>query len=298
MVTGQRVSKTIALRFAKKWTPVYAELHRELKQEGGRVALGGRYATFRGTIAAYVMLYDDERKIGSVMMKALLGEAGLSEFVLESAQWSERELSEFTEYSFSEELEQDLIDLLNLPKNDTEWKEREKVFHSLSESERAEATTRDICLFAGVFSQVFNTLSLMTHGAKLTTLVPQAIAGNDDALLKAAQVDRYLLTHHPYFIQRKQDAQDRGEEEFLRKLAYRESNPNLAGKIRYPALFMLFGILESIQWLDDLSHNDILDICDEIGLDRYQNRIEDTNYVTKRLLEYRQFQKTGGVSMH
>ena len=138
----------------------------------------------------------------------------------------------------------------------------------------------------------------MTHGAKLTALVPQAMAGNEDAFLKAIQIDRYLLTHHPFFVQRKQEAQDRGEQEFLRKLAYRESNSNLAGKIRYPALFMLFGILESIQWLDDLSHVEILDICDEIGLDRYQNRIEDTNYLTKRLVNYRNWQKSGGVSMH
>lgn len=293
-----RPTKDDALRFTKKWTPVYAELYRELKNEGGRVAIGSRYASFRRNIAAYVTLYDDERKIGAVIMKALLGEEGLKEFLVESAQWSEKELSEFTEYSFSEELEQDLIDLLDLPEDDAEWKAHEEAFYSLSESEKAEATTRDICLFSGVFCQIFNTLSLMTHGAKLTALVPLAIAGSEDAFLKAVQIDRYLLTHHPYFVQRKQEAQDCGEVEFLRKLSYRESNPNLVGKTRYPALFMLFGVLESIHWLDDLSRNEILDICDEIGLDRYQNRIEDTNYLTKRLIDYRQFQKTGGVSMY
>lgn len=293
-----RPPKDVALRFAKKWTPVYADLHRELKQEGGRVALGNRFAAIRQNIAVYVTLYDDERKFAFVMMKALLGEAGLNEIVLESAQWAEEELSEFTEYCFSEELEQDLIELLDFPKTDAEWKEREDAFHKLPESEKAEATTLDICLFAGIFGQVFNTLSLMTHGAKLTTLVPQAMAGNEEAFLKAVQVDRYLLSHHPYFVQRKQEAQDRGEAEFLRKLAYRESNPNLAGKIRYPALFMLFGILESIQWLDELSHDEILDICDELGLDRYQNRIEDRYYLAKRLINYRNWQKSGGLSMH
>lgn len=293
-----RPSKTAALSFAKKWTPVYADLFMELKRDGGRVVLSNRFSVIRKNVAAYVTLYDDERKMGCVMVKALMGEAGLKEFALEAAQWSEQELSEFTQYSFSEELEKDLVGLLDFPETDAEWKEREKAFHALPESEKAEATTRDICLFAGIFCQVFNTLALMTHGAKLTTLVPQAIAGSEDAFLKAVQVDRYLLTHHPYFAQRKQEAQDRGEEGFLRKLAFRESNPNLAGKIQYPALFMLFGILESIQWLDDLSHDEILDICDEIGLDRYQNRIEDTNYLTKRLINYRNWQKSGGVSMH
>ena len=55
---------------------------------------------------------------------------------------------------------------------------------------------------------------------------------------------------------------------------------------------MLFGILESFQWLNDLKHEEILDICDEAGLDRYQNRIEDVNYITKRLAEYRRWQKS------
>lgn len=293
-----RPPKEVALRFVKTWTPIYADLHQELKEEGGRIALGNRFASIRQNIAAYVTLYDDERKFAFVLMKALLGEEGLKEFALESAKWAEEDLSAFSEYWFSDKLEQDLIELLDFPETDAEWEEREKMFYALPESEKAEATTRNICLFAGIFGQVFNTLSLMTHGAKLTTLVPQAMAGSDEAFLKAVQVDRYLLTHHPYFVRRKQAAQDRGEQSFLGKLAFRESNPNLAGKPRYPALFMLFGLLESIQWLDDLSHEEILDICDEIGLDRYQNRIEDTNYLTKRLINYRKWQKSGGVSMH
>ena len=293
-----RPSKTTAIDFAKKWTPVYAELFQELKRDGGRVVLDNRFSVIRQNIGTYVTLYDDERKIGYVMVKALMGEEGLKEFELEAAQWSEQELSEFAQYSFSEELEKDLLELLNFPESDAEWKRRETAFHALPESEKTDATTREICLFSGIFCQLFNTLALMTHGAKLTTLVPKAIAGSEEAFLKAVQVDRYLLTHHPYFVQRKREAQDRGEEGFLRKLAFRESNPNLAGKIQYPALFMLFGILESIQWLEDLSHDEILDICDEIGLDRYQNRIEDTNYLTKRLINYRNWQKSGGVSMH
>ena len=138
----------------------------------------------------------------------------------------------------------------------------------------------------------------MVHGARLTTLVPQAITGDDEAFLKAIQIDRMLLLHYPYFRDRKFRAQNDREMEFLSKISYRESNSPVRGKIQYPALYMLFGILESFRWLDDLKHKEILDICDEAGLDRYQNRIEDINCLTKRLIEYRKWQKTGGVSMH
>jgi len=293
-----RPDKSAALRLAMTWTPLYVQMFCELKNEGGRVQFQNRFTIFREKIAAYVTLYDDERKIGSLLLKGLLGEEGSRNFCLESAQWSEKELSEFFTYICGAEGGQEFIDAFNFPDSEEEWKRREEFFHTLSIDEKAKATTREICFFAGLFGQMFNTLALMTHGAKLTTLVPLAIAGNDDALLKAAQVDRYLLTHHPYFVERKRKAQDNGEIEFLRKLAVRETNPNLSGRIQYPGLFMLFGVLESLQWLDDLSHVEILDLCDEMGLDRYQNRIEDTNSLTKRLLAYRRFQKTGGVSMH
>ena len=100
-----------------------------------------------------------------------------------------------------------------------------------------------------------------------------------------------LLLHYPYFRDRKARAQSDGDMAFLSKLSYRESNPPVRSKIRYPALYMLFGILESVGWLDDLTHDEILDICDEARLDRYQNRIEDVNCITKRLSEYRLWKK-------
>ena len=67
--------------------------------------------------------------------------------------------------------------------------------------------------------------------------------------------------------------------------------PPLRSKIRYPGLYMLFGILDAYQWLDNMTHEEILTIVDTAGLDRYQNRVEDVNYLTKRLLEYRRWQK-------
>lgn len=85
--------------------------------------------------------------------------------------------------------------------------------------------------------------------------------------------------------------------EFLRRLLSREMSPPLQSRIQYPGLYMLFGILEAFQWLDDMKHEEILDIVDAAGLDRYQNRVEDINYLTKRLSEYRRWQKLGALSM-
>jgi hypothetical protein len=293
-----RPTKESAIRFACKWTRLYSEIFYSLCQDGGRVQINSRYALIRQNLGSYVQMYDDEKKLGVALMLWLLGDDGFKEFNDEAASWSEQEQADFLAYACGGEGEKDIEESLNLPQTDTEWAEQEKFFQSLPDDEKTEATKRGAYFFKSFFAQFFNTLALMTHGAKLTTLVPLALQGDPDAFLKAVQVDRLLLTHHPYFIKRKQEAQDKGEDDFLKALAYRESNPNLKGKIRYPGLFMLFGILESIRWLDDLKHEEILDLCDEIGLDRFQNRIEDVNYLTKRLIDYRRFQKSGGVSMH
>lgn len=293
-----RLPKKSALAFAKKWTLIFAEVLCALRRAGGRVKLASRYAATRQNIAGYVRMYDNEIIIGLATMFAVLGEQGYKEMFQHSASLTEEDGVELLEFIAGEEGEKFFDEALYFPDSEEEWAEQEKLFQALPEEERAASVKRSQFFLGGFFGQLFNTLALMVHGAKLTTLVPQAQQGDDEAFMKAVQVDRLLLTHHPYFIQRKQQAQDNGEADFLSALAYRESNPNLKGKIRYPALFMLFGLLESVQWLDDLSHKEILDLCDEIGLDRFQNRIEDVTYLTKRLRDYRRFQKISGMSMH
>lgn len=287
------ISKEFAIRFAKQHLPLYGELYNELKAEGGRVKFLGRFGTIRRNVANYVELYDDERKPGVALFMGLMGEQAFRDFSSESSSWTQTEIENFLQNLCSDEGQSELLTSLTIPDTEDEWRDQEKYLQSLPEEDRSIAIKRSSLLFAGVFAHFFNTLALMTHGATLVSLVKSALDGNDVAFGKAVQVDRFLLAHHPFFIARKQRAQDQGEVEFLRALAYREANPNLKGKIKYPALFMLFGMLEQIGWLDKLKHAEILDICDDIGIDRYQNRIEDLNYLTKRLADYRLFQKTG-----
>ena len=91
------LSKESALRFARKWTPLYAEVFQELRAEGGRVRISRRYAKHRQDLGTYVLLYDDERKPGVAMMLALLGEEGFKKLNEDAASWSENEVSDFIE---------------------------------------------------------------------------------------------------------------------------------------------------------------------------------------------------------
>lgn len=293
--------KDAALKGAEQLTPQYVELLRDLQKGGGRISFSSEIANIQNRLGSYVLMYDDELKIGRAMFLYLLGEEGYAEFntQIEAATTEDQQelIDEVSDFDNSDFYDDDLLNI-QIPRSSKEWKAAKEAFEQLPDAERKEAEKRGTAFWCFYFSSFFNTLALMVHGSKLTSLVPRALAGDDDAFLKAVQIDRMLLLHHPYFRDRKFRAQNEGDSEFLSKLSYRESNPILRGKIQYPGLYMLFGILEAFQWLGDLGHEEILDVCDRAQLDRYQNRIEDVGYLTKRLIEYRRWQKTGGLSMH
>lgn len=295
-----RPSKDSAIKAAINLTPQYVALLREFQTEGGRVPFTPEISNIQNNLGQYVLIYDDERKIGRALMLFVLGKEKYDEFeaVMASASSAEQQevLDEFSDPDNNELA--DMFDSFEIPQSKEEWKAAKEELDQLPEDERTEVIKRGTYFWSFLFSTFFNVLSLMVHGSRMTTLVPQAMAGDDDAFLKAIQIDRMLLLHHPYFRERKFRAQNDGDSEFLAKISYRESNPPLRSKIKYPGLYMLFGILETYRWLPDLPHDEILDICDAAELDRYQNRVEDVNYLTKRLIEYRKWQKTGGVSMH
>lgn len=293
-----RIPKQVAIDFAVRMAPQYSELLRDLQRGGGRFQLQKELEIYRNLIGAYVRLYEDEKRLNMTFALGLVGEDGIKDFAekLNGLTQPEAEASA-DEFFRGNSLFGD-SDPFDFPKTEAEKTKAKAEFEALSTDEQKQFARQCAHFFGGAFASFFNILSLMVHGAKLTSLVPRALAGDDDAFLKAIQIDRLLLTHSSYFRERKQRAQDDGEIEFLSRLAYREINPPLQGKIRYPGLYMMFGCLEATQWLDELLHKEILDFCDDAKLDRYQNRIEDVTFITKRLIEYRRWQKSGGLSMH
>jgi len=293
-----RISKQTALSLTVKLVPLFLESLSELHKNNSRLQFQPRISALRTRLGGYVKLYENENHLNAVLFAGIIGEENFLALNESARQWSQSEQQEFLEELACDVGLEQSIDSLNWPQSEAEWQKVEAQVAQLTHEERQSLWRQGMLFWSGFFGGFFNILSLMIHGAKLTCLVSQAIAGDDDAFLKAAQIDRLLLTHHPFFAERKRFAQDRGEIEFLSKLAYREINSPLRGKIRYPALYMLFGILESLRWLDDLKHTEILTLCDSAELHRYQNRVDDVGYLTKRLREYRRWQKTGTVSMH
>jgi hypothetical protein len=293
-------TKEQAIKAAIELTPQYAEWIADIGLFGNQTFMSKEIAQIHRHYGGYVQMYDDERKIHRALFLYIMGDQGFKKFHMEVEKLSETEQQAWVESMATSEGNElaEAFSFTHIPSTPEEWQEARDSLQKLPEDERKEAEKRAMYFWCFLFANFFNTLSLMIHGAKLSSLVPQAIAGDDDAYLKAIHIDRMLMLNFPYFRDRKTRAQDEGDRVFLDKIAYRESNPILKSKVRYPALYMLFGILDKYLWLDDLKHREILDICDKAELDRYQNRIETENALTKRLVEYRKWQKLNGVSMH
>lgn len=289
-----RPEKQSSLKTVQRLSPICVEILRDLQKGGGRVSFIPEVAQVQNLIGSYVLIYDDERKLGRAMLLAYFGDEGYKTFTEEIEALPKEEHQEFLDYFASDEFQNEIaeaVDSIKIPQSPVEWKAARDELAKLPDDERKALEKQGVYFWCFYFSSFFDHLSLMVHGTRMTSLVPRAMAGDDDAFLKAVQIDRMLLLHHPYFRDRKARAQSEGETEFLSKLSYRESNPTLRSKIRFPGLYMLFGILESFRWLDDLKHDEILDLCESAGLDLYQNRIEEVNFVTKRLAEYRIWKK-------
>ncbi len=181
-------------------------------------------------------MYDDERKIGRALMLATLGEDRVKVLDSELENSTLQEQQEWLENISDDHEIVQAYSSITLPETPEEWQAAKDLVAKLPEDERKEAEKRASFFWYFTFSTFFNTLSLMVHCTKLTSLVPQAISGDDQSFLKAVQIDRMLLLHHPYFRDRKFRAQDEGNIDFLIKINYRESNL-LRSKIRYPALY-------------------------------------------------------------
>ena len=165
---------------------------------------------------------------------------------------------------------------------------------STDEKTKQQSLKLIVILILGTLSSLFNYLALMLHGYSMCQLVAKAKDGDDDAFCKAVQIDRTVLDL-PFFKQRMLKAQLGNEPEFLKFLAYRIKTPILSGKIRYRTLWLTFAILDDEGLLDKLTHDQIFDICEQVGVYGKKYGIEEVGHLSKRLREYRRAQRNSKI---
>lgn len=252
----------------------------------------------RLNVSNYVFVYEDENRIFSAVLKAIMTPDEQSEWLKSFEGLSEGERNEairdFVRLGgTADELTSEMF-----PANSEEDQVQVEAFNRLEEAEK-QVAIRHAQYAAIVFlAWLHNTLAVMVHGEKMTSLVPKALAGDEDAFLKAIHIDKNLLLSHPGFAEIHARVIRQGDKKRLQRIAARLASPVTKGRIQLAGAFMVFALLEAMGWLDKLKHREVLDLCDQAGLDRWQNRIEDEVAIAKCLSKYRRYQKSGGMSMH
>ncbi|PPC96076.1 hypothetical protein [Methylotenera mobilis] len=300
-----RPSKSQVIKIITRQAPEYVDFFMEFKADAhGWLILPDKLIQAKNNlnINQYVTLYRDQKTIDTCLMLFLMGKDGLKEWNSELATIPVEEQQKECESIIQEILDEplDYFDKLlpEWPESQEEIDAARTAFESMDNERKKAEVQRAQYLLMHIFLSIHNLFSVMTNGESMVSLVPKAIQGDDESLFKAIKVDRNLIDHHPYFVERIKRAKLEGEKEFIKELARYQARPNLISQIKLPGLYVVFAMLDVMSWLDDFSHEEILDLCDAAKLDRWQHSIVDTNAVTKRLAQYRRYQKTGGVSMH
>ncbi|HSI96511.1 MAG TPA: hypothetical protein VK938_10560 [Methylophilaceae bacterium] len=296
-MTSLKLDKELTRQIIVQVAPQYIELLRELQSNNKWVRLPDKFEDIfkRWRLDSYVIVFDDEKHISNCLGLFLMGQEGYKKFNDEIAALPIEE-----QQHFASEWLRDLLDestwswmeglFPNTPEKEMIAKER---FEALSPDDKTEALKRGAWFWHLFFGWFYQYLSVMLHGEKLTSLVAKAKSGDLDAFVKAVHIEPRLLDSHPFFkarfeSARNKEAVDKSERNFLMRIGTSLAKRGGPGRISYPGLYVTFTILEIAGWLDGgFTHEEILDLCDEAGLDRWQNRIEDVNYLTKRLSEYR-----------
>ena len=286
----------MAKRLLRMAVPQWAEVLQHLEECGGRLEFRSVLPEVisRLKIESYPKLYESELSAGKLLAIALLGAEGARE--------ADKELVAATPEARGEAFLQfgDLLASLepafDFDMDDEAKAEQLKAFEALSPEEQQESMKIIQHLLMAFLAIFFEQLSIMVHGEKLTALVARAKEGNDDAFLKAIQIDKRILSRVDHFDARFQRAHMEGERSFITKVSRKLEAPPYAGRLKHKKLWMSFALLDWLRLLDDYSGDELLDLCIEVGAIDDEQPIEDVKNLLKLRARYREFQQRGGKS--
>lgn len=296
-----KLTREFLASFLKEAIPEYEEMLAFIEKNGGWISPPPKISEWVDNLKIhdYPSLYRGENTIYNALFLSFMPADQINELGVELEKLPEEERAQFAEGLITSICEGADEVLESFP--DTPEKElaAQKAFSDLTTEEQAKAIKQAQLMLAAFLAIFYNSFSIMVHGRKLTALVKEAEDGDDDAFCLAVQIDKRILSALPYFRERHGKAISRGETDFLDKLHYRLTSPLLRGRIRYRTLWLTLAVMDESGYLDgSLKHREILDICNEAGVGGYKNRIEDVGYLSKRLREYREFQKINQRSRH
>lgn len=289
----QLIDQASAANFIRVMAPHWAWLLQHIESEDGYVRFPPLFSRFITNlkIESYPALYENEASIGKMMLLAFMAPEEIQKLDSELAALSPEARADYVRKVMNDM--EEIGDAFVIPKTPLEHKLADQALNALSEEERKDALRSGQYFMMAFLASFHQSLSVMVHGEKLTSLVAQAKNGNDKAFAKAVQIDKRILFAIPYFKQRFADAHTEGNRKFTEDVGAHLQRPPYKGKIRHKSLYLAFAFLDMVGLLQTMKHKDLLNICDEAGVGGYANRIEDLKNFSKRLAEFYAFQRRG-----
>lgn len=297
-----RADKDTVISLVVHLVPNYLEVLKECDDQATWQKLSERFAEIsaRLKVKNYVLLYEDERRIQAAALNAIMSPEEQAEFAKFMEESTPKELqSMLKEIAEPDGLGEQIANGL-FPDDPADHQAQLESFQKLPIDEQQESVKRTQFLMGFVIAWLHEAIAVMVHGEKMTSLVPKAMAGDTEAFAKAVHIDKNLLFNHPWFHKTYLEAIHDPDKhrELLGKISRRLASHVTKGRQKLPGVFFIFALLESMRWLNDIRHGEILAICDAAKFDRLEHHIADENAITKALGRYRRYQKTGGLSMH
>jgi hypothetical protein len=258
-----------------------------LRDSGGRIAFRDEFTDLveRLKITAYTKLYEmPDGAQGVTLMVAVLGEEGAKEWEQElRALTAEGRGAEFLELGPMMESLADSIDLDATPEAKSA---AAAAFEALAESERHAAVHFWQQFMMAAIAMLFQHLSLIVHGQKLTTLVAKAKTGDDGAFLKAVQIDKRILTELEYFKSRYARADLSGDRAFVTAVARKLEAPPYIGRTSHRKLWVALYLLDACRLLHAYKARELLDMLQEAGIVDDDEPIDDETAMNKLRARY------------
>lgn len=226
-LVDHRTAKGLLVQAVPQW----AELLSHLETTGGRLEFNETVpdAISGLKISEYPRLYENEHAAGNLMARAMLGADGAAEL--------DRELRQATPEARGEALIEIREALRSLePAFDLAVSAEAKAaqieaFQALPFDEQQSQIRVLQRMFMGILATFYEQLSIMVHGEKLSSLVRRAKTGDDDAFLKAIQIDSRILAKIACFDDRYQRARMTGDDGFITRVSNKLKAPPIPGAL-------------------------------------------------------------------
>lgn len=263
------VSPAVAEALLLAVVPTFVLLQKQIFDRAGDLPVHADINALisRLKIEDYPILYRDERLIWANFLFGELGRDNFQAFCAEAETLSLEARSDLllSMVSDAEEEVAGVVDSLFI-KDKRVLVRLRRDFRRLSPSQQKGAVESARRCAGALLAGFYQSMSLMTHGEKLTSLVAKAIDGDIEAAAKAIQVDKRIYLEIPE-IKRMwfRIMSSPGTPEARRFLAAHGVAP-FGGGLEYRAAYLIVALLDQLQLLDAISNVRLLELMDRAGI--------------------------------